>query len=149
MQELTQKRVDLANEVENRLMVFARVCIANGAEDDDWYAFDTVKVDRADENSQLENCVDVNVWFDEDSGKWKATVYPFEYSRAGEIQTHTETFYKLFQERQRWLNYTTHTQSVHNVANQRLQNTRTKTTITCFALRKTKIVIGLKKLILN
>lgn len=95
MDSLTQKGLKFISEYENALKIFARIKIAKGANDDDWYAFDMDTAKGANANSNVENTVDVNVWKDE-SGKWRAAAYPMQINSVNQVQTNSGEFIELF-----------------------------------------------------
>ncbi len=101
MDNLTQKGLKFIQENENALRMFARIQIANGAQEDDWFGYSmNTGSDLTDMNEKVEETIDVNVWLDVETGKWRAAAYPMEYVRArgheSEIQTNTQDFVELF-----------------------------------------------------
>lgn len=42
--------------------------------------------------------VDLNIWRDDESGKWAASAYPMEINSVGTVQTNTQDFVRIFSE---------------------------------------------------
>lgn len=101
MDKLTEIGMRFIRQNENDLRIFARIQIAKGGiEDDHWvdYYMPTKRI--AIKGDLQEECIDINIWRDDETQKWKATAYPMEYVRARgkehEIQTNTGDYLELF-----------------------------------------------------
>ena len=96
MDELTKKGLEYINENKEMLTALAKGKLSIGCEEDDWFGFDTAKGCFEFSGSDFLDCIDINIWKDQETDKWKACAYPFEYNSLGFPQTNTHDFVELF-----------------------------------------------------
>lgn len=100
MDKLTQKGRNFIDDNIELLSNFAlqqlELIQQGDYEEDNWIAFDMLELKKADSNTQVEDSIDINIWWSIEDMAWKATAHPMEINSVGEVQTNTQDFIELF-----------------------------------------------------
>ena len=96
MDNLTEKGLKYINTQKGAIYIFAKEKIPLNNQEDIWIMLNIIKHREAQINDELADLIDINIWLDIETGKWKAAAYPMEINSLGKIQTNTQDFIELF-----------------------------------------------------
>lgn len=96
MDNLTEKGLKYINTQKGAIYTFAKEKIPLNNQEDIWIMLNIIKHREAQINDELVDLIDINIWLDVETNKWKAAAYPMEINSLGKIQTNTQDFIELF-----------------------------------------------------